>query len=77
MAAPLATASSRFTALLGVLPKIPPHLDPDCELPKISPCPDPDCELTLDGGAHGHSLVRIDGLARRLAKDLSLPQSGL
>jgi hypothetical protein len=76
----MATASSGLTALLGVLPKISPCPNPDCELPKISPCPDPDCELpkdspcpnpdlelTLDGGAHGHSLVRINGLARRLA----------
>jgi hypothetical protein len=52
------------------LPKISPCPNPDCELPKNSPCPDPDCELTLDGGAHGDSLVRIDGLARRLAEDL-------
>jgi hypothetical protein len=57
MAAPMATASSGLTALLGVLLK-------------ISPCPNPDCELTLDGGAHGHSLGRIDGLTGRLAKDL-------
>jgi hypothetical protein len=56
----MATASSGLTALLDVLPK-------------ISPCPKPDCELTLDGGAHGHSLIRIDGLARRLAEDLPLP----
>jgi hypothetical protein len=39
-------------------------------LPKISPCPNPDCDLTLDSGAHGNSLVRIGGLARRLAKNL-------
>ncbi len=66
MAAPMATASSGLTALLGVLPKISPCPNPDCELPKISPCPDPDCELTLDGGAHGHSLVGINGLAEDL-----------
>jgi hypothetical protein len=50
MAAPMAKASSRLMALLGVLPK-------------ISPCPDQDCELTLDGGAHGNSLIWIDSLA--------------